>query len=180
MIYYGITSRMTFLEYLAFLFDFNSQLKRKLSDEELIIKIIREFPYRKELLTKLTPHKLRKYRAKYNSGILTTKYPAPSIPSFRYIKGVIVSSNNRPLTPREVKSRLTNHYKRWKKANVRQLKKEIAKPEPKKPTRKKKVHKRTAKARRKHGTRKAHKAYSQRVWLQKQLAKLQNISPWDD
>lgn len=178
MPYFGVKSGMMFSEYVAFLFDLNSQTKRKLSDEELIIKIIREYPYRKELLTKLTPRKLREYRALYNAGLLNRHYHAPIIPSFRYIKGVIVSCHNRPLAPAQIKLRLATQYKRWKKARARLIQQEIAKPEPKKPAKKHKVRKTSILKRMRIGKKKAFKAYSQRLWLQKQIAKLQGTSPW--
>lgn len=177
--YYGIKSGMTFLEYIAFVFDLNSQIKTKLSDEQIIIKIIKEFPYREELLDKLTVKRLHKYRADYNSGYLRKNIPAPKIPSFRYVKGVAITRHGTPISNELIKKRLATQLKRWKKDHVRTLKAEITKKPPRTKKKKKLLRRDTKNKLIRIGTRKAHKAFQKRLWLQKQAARLRGVSPWD-
>lgn len=180
MAYTGITSGMTYREFLAFVFDLNSQTKKKLSDPQIIIKVIKEFPQRPELLTSLTQTKIKFYRRLYNEGTLSRHYPAPVIPSFKYIKGVAVGKYDSPLTPNAIKLRLIYQARRCKKDHAERLAKELKKPEPRKPKKKPKVRKSSIRKRIRISVKKAHKQFSQRLWLQKQDAKLRGLPPWEE
>lgn len=168
MIYYGITSGMTYLHYIAYLLEHNEQLARKHSDEALLLKLLKEFPYKPSI----TKKQFREYRAKYNNGYLGTTIPAPKSKSFRYIKGVIVNFNGNPIMPSEIKRQQRVQLARWKKDRAKRLQKEIAKKTWKQKQQPKKVNVRTAKANRKRSINKAHKAFRIRYRLQKQLEAL--------
>lgn len=165
MIYYGITSGMTYPEYIAYLFELNSQLKRKHSDEALRLKLLKEFPSKPAI----SEAKFKSYRSAYNSGYLSKRIAAPKEKSFRYIKGVIVSRYDQPLTTVEIKRQLRVQLNRWKKNNARRIKEAIKKKawEPK--AKNKVLPKNVVKARRRKGLLKAHKAYKIRYRLQKQV-----------
>lgn len=165
---YGITSGMTYLHYIAYLLEHNEQLIKKHSDEALLLKLLKEFPYKPAITTK----QFREYRTRYNGGYLSPTIPAPKSKSFRYIKGIIVTSTGTPMFPFQIKAQQRTQLKRWKKANTRLLKKEIAKKTWKQKQPPKKVHIATAKARRRRSIHKAHKAFKVRYRLQKQLETL--------
>jgi hypothetical protein len=162
--YYGKTSGMTLAEYYSFLFDYNCRVKNKLSDEEIALKVLQEFPHRRTILKHVRVKDVSRYRSSYNSGSLHKRFYAPRIPCFRYINNVAVSPRSRtPLYPWEVRKAILLQKKRWKKDCIRKLKEEA------KPPRHISI---------KRGVKKAWKAVKQRIKLQKEMAKLHGCSPW--
>jgi hypothetical protein len=158
--YYGKQSGMTTLEYFAFLFDLNCKCKIKLSDEEIALKVLKEFPHRRTILNHIGF--VSRYRYAFNRGTLHGKYAAPRIPCFRYIKGVAVTpKTGAPLTNAEIRHSIRRQKELWSKDYVRKLKEETKPPI-------------------NHRIRIAWKAVKKRRRLQKKMAKLQGLPAWED
>lgn len=174
--YLGKTSGMTLPEYFAFLFELNVTLN--LSDDELLIKALEEFPHRPDILEYLTYKRIRDFRARYNKGNLHND--APRIPSFRYINGIIATNRNTVADATTLRLRLRTQLKRWKADHVKKAKQAAKEryPKPKKKVRR--LSKASKRKRIREGVRRAHKAYSKRLKIQKSVAFLHGVSPWAD
>lgn len=180
MAYYGITSGMTYSEYLAFCFELNAISPKKLTDKQLILKISKEFSHETNR-AKLSLKKLQHLRTLYNCGTLHRNYPVPLQPSFRYLRGVAVSRYGKPFNKSDIRIRLKYHQQRIKRYHAKKVKEQIEKPEPPKPKRKKpKVRKDSLKKRIRIGVRKATKEVAKRRWLQTQVARLQGLPPMEE
>ena len=164
--FYGKSSGMTLLEYYAFLFDLNCKSKYTLSDEEIALKVLQEFPHRKTVLGHVAIQSVSKYRYKFNSGHLHKKYYAPRIPCFRYIHGDAVTPYScKPLPGSEIRRHIKRQKERWNTDHVRKLKEETKPP----------LGKRISK-----GVKLSFKASKKRLRLQKAMAKQQGIPVYDE
>lgn len=157
---YGKTSGMSLLEYYAFTFDLNCHLKTKLSDEDIALRIIKEFPHHHSVLKRVDLRLLSRYRCEFNAGRLHKRYRAPKVPCFRYINSIAVNRNGIPYLPSELKRRMKTQIPRWRKDNLRKLKEEAKPPS----------HQLI-----KQGVRKAWKQAKKRLKFQKEMAKLHGL-----
>lgn len=159
---YGKTSGMTILEFYAYLFDLNTRVKtKKLSDQEIAIRVLQEFPHRKNVLNHLTT--VSKYRSAFNAGRLHKRYAAPRVPLFKYINGVAVNRNKKIYQGHEIRQRMRKQLPRWRKDNARKIKEEL------KPRKEESI---------RQGVRKAHKRFKERLKLQKEMARLYGLPTW--
>lgn len=193
----GVTSGMNIREYIGFLFNLNEISATKLTDEDLGLKVAKEFYHHPGVFNYSLPNKIHGFRSSYNKGTLHTKVPVPKLPTFKYNSdGIIVNRNGNPYTAADIKSQVKVQFTRWTKYNAEQIKEEFKEhktPRPRKPHKGKAgrwkktgpkpvnpLPRKVSKAGFKYRMRKAGKAASKRLKLQKKMAALQGVSPFPD